>query len=64
MQQGVEHLVPHFYLIIRACMAYSFVPMAWRLVRVTFIPRPGKLDYTEAKSYHPISLSSLLLKTI
>jgi hypothetical protein len=31
---------------------------------VTFIPKPGKLDYTEAKAYRPISLSSFLLKTI
>jgi hypothetical protein len=27
-----------------------------------FIPKPGKLDYTEAKAYRPISLSSFLLK--
>jgi hypothetical protein len=31
---------------------------------VTFIPQPGKLDYTEAKAYRPISLSSFLLKTM
>jgi hypothetical protein len=35
--------------------------MAWRQVRVTFIPNPGKSDYTEAKAYRPISLSSFLL---
>jgi hypothetical protein len=29
---------------------------------VMFIPKPGKLDYTEAKACHPISLSSFLLK--
>jgi hypothetical protein len=29
---------------------------------VTFIPKSGKLDYTEAKAYRPISLSSFLLK--
>jgi hypothetical protein len=31
---------------------------------VTFILKPGKLDYTEAKVYRPISLSSFLLKTM
>jgi hypothetical protein len=31
---------------------------------VTFIPKPGKLDYTEAKAYLPIGLSSFLLKTM
>jgi hypothetical protein len=45
-------------------MAYGFIPMAWRQVKVAFIPKPGKYDYTEAKAYHPISLSSFLLKTM
>jgi hypothetical protein len=44
-------------------MAYGFIPTAWRQVKVTFIPKPGKLDYTEAQAYRPISLS-FLLKTM
>jgi hypothetical protein len=38
-------------------MAYGFIPMAWRQVKLTFIPKPRKLDYTEAKAYPPTSLS-------
>jgi hypothetical protein len=64
LQQGIEHLVPQLCRIFRTCMVYGFVPMAWRQVRVTFIPKPGELDYTEAKAYRPISLSSFLLKTM
>jgi hypothetical protein len=45
-------------------MAYGFIPKAWRQVKVAFIPKPGKLDYTEAKTYRPISVSSFLLKTM
>jgi hypothetical protein len=45
-------------------MAYGFIPMAWRQVKVIFIPKPGKLDYTEVKAYRPIGLSSFLLKTM
>jgi hypothetical protein len=45
-------------------MAYGLIPTAWRQVKVTFIPKPGKLDYTEAKAYRPISMSSFLLKTM
>jgi hypothetical protein len=45
-------------------MAYGFIPTAWRQVKVTFIPKPGKLDYTEAKAYRPSSLSPFLLKTM
>jgi hypothetical protein len=43
-------------------MAYGFIPTGWRQVKVTRIPKPGKLDYTEAKAYRPISLSCFLLK--
>jgi hypothetical protein len=45
-------------------MVYGFIPVAWRQVKVTFIPKPRKLDYTEAKAYRPIGLSSFLLKTM
>jgi hypothetical protein len=45
-------------------MAHGFIPVAWRQIKVTFNPKPWKLDYTEAKAYHPISLSSFLLKAM
>jgi hypothetical protein len=31
--------------IFRAFMAYGFVPIAWRQVRVMSIRKPGKLNY-------------------
>jgi len=31
---------------------------------VVFIPKPGKRDYTEPKSFRPISLTSFLMKTL
>lgn len=34
----------------------------WQHVRVIFIPKPGKEDYTSPKSFRPISLNSVLLK--
>jgi hypothetical protein len=43
-------------------MVYGFVHTAWRQVKVTIIPKPGKLDFAEAKAHRPISLSSFLLK--
>jgi hypothetical protein len=64
LQQGAEHVVPHLCRIFRACMAYGFIPTDWRQFKVTFIPMHVKLDYTEAKAYRPISLSSFLLKTM
>jgi hypothetical protein len=54
LQQGVEYLVPHLCHIFRACMAYGFIPTAWRQVKVTFIPKPRKLDYIQPKAYQPV----------
>ena len=31
---------------------------------MTFIPKPGKANYTEAKAYSPVSRSSFMLKTM
>jgi hypothetical protein len=45
-------------------MSYGFIPIACRQVTVTFIPKSRKVDYTEAKAYCPISLSSFFLKTM
>jgi hypothetical protein len=64
LQQGLEHSVPHLCRLFKACMAHGFIPTAWRQVKLTFIPKPRKLDYTKAKAYRPISLSSFLLKNM
>jgi hypothetical protein len=64
LQQGEELIAEHLCRIYRACLAYGFIPTTWRQVKVTFTPKPGKLDYTEAKALRPISLSSFLLKTM
>jgi hypothetical protein len=45
-------------------MAYGFIPTTWRQVKVTFIPKPGKLDYTEAMAYRLTSFYFFLLKTM
>ena len=38
--------------------------MSWRQVNVIFIPKPGKPDYTERRAFRPISLMSVLFKTL
>jgi hypothetical protein len=37
--------------------------MSWTHIRVLFIPKPGKI-MTQAKSLWPISLMSVILKTL
>jgi len=35
--------------------------LSWRIARVSFIPKPGRLDYTNSEAFRPISLTSFLL---
>lgn len=64
LQEGANVLVPHLSRLYRACIAFGHVPRVWRMVKVIYLPKPGKADYREAKSYRPISLSSFFLKTL
>jgi hypothetical protein len=68
---GTDEIVPaHLQqspipvLHITAWLAYGYISMAWRQVRVTFMPKARKSDSTEAKAYRSISLSPFLLKTM
>ncbi|XP_074111456.1 uncharacterized protein LOC141535431 [Cotesia typhae] len=64
LKEGTEILLKHLLHIFRSCVALSYIPSAWRMVRVVFLPKPGKASYDQAKSFRPISLSSFLLKTL
>ena len=64
IQWGKEVLAPRLREIYVTCLATGFIPRAWRETKVVFLPKPGKGDYTEAKSFRPISLTSFLLKTM
>ncbi|MCP3663266.1 MAG: reverse transcriptase-like protein [Gammaproteobacteria bacterium] len=62
LQEGLDIIQDSLVDIYRACLAHGFTPKTWRAVRVVFLPKPGKDNYADAKSYRPISLMSFLLK--
>lgn len=64
LQKCIDIIGRNLRDIMRASLILSYVPMSWRQVRVVFIPKPGKKDYAEAKSFRPISLSSFVIKTL
>lgn len=64
LQMGLEELIPHLCKIFKACLAWGFVPRSWQEVRVTYIPKIGKVSDLTPKAYRPISLTSFLLKTL
>ena len=62
LQQRVRLLMPPLCHIFRTFLARGHTPKAWRRVSVMIVPRPRNANYTKAKAYCPISLSSFMLK--
>ena len=62
LQKGSKWLKWPVCQIYRACLNLGYTPRAWRTARVVFVPKPGKPDYSIAKAFRPISLTSFLLK--
>ena len=42
----------------------GYSPKSWCEAKVIFLQKPGKTDYSEPKSFRPISLTTFLLKTL
>nr|AMS38365.1 hypothetical protein [Bactrocera tryoni] len=64
LQQGEQFLLPHLVRLLRESLAMAYIPEVWRTAKVIFIPKVGRKDYSLAKSFRPISLTSFLLKTM
>ncbi|XP_072161372.1 retrovirus-related Pol polyprotein from type-1 retrotransposable element R1 [Bemisia tabaci] len=64
LQQGAEILQPALIRILRASLAFGYIPQGWREVRVVFLPKHGRKNFDQAKAYRPICLSSFITKTL
>ena len=51
-------------MLFKAIIQLGYTPKIWRESRVAFIPKPGKTDYTDARAWRPITLSTFLIKSI
>ena len=60
VQHDVQYAVTPIWKIYRASLATGYNPLSWRIARVSFIPKPGRLDNTNSKAFPPISLTSFL----
>lgn len=63
LQMSLDIILPALENILLSCISMSYIPKAWREVKVVFIPKAGKCSHTNPKDLRPISLSSFLLKT-
>ena len=50
--------------LFKASYLLGYVPKVWRHSKVIFIPKQGKDDYAQARSFRPITLSSFVMKTM
>ena len=50
LQWGLDELLPHLVGVLRACLAHLYIPKTWREVKVVFIPKAGRMDYTTPQS--------------
>jgi hypothetical protein len=50
------------YVHIKAYLAMDYIPIAWKQVKVMFIPETTDSSYTKAKAYCPIILLSFIQK--
>ena len=48
--------------LYRISLTLGYIPEVWRQSKVIFIPKPGKDDYSDVRSYRALSLMSFLLK--
>ena len=60
LQQGIDVLSSLLCSMFRASLALGYILTAWTKARVTFIQKPRKPSYTEAKAYSPICISTFL----
>lgn len=64
LQTGYAIIKPWLMDIYKNSLLQGYIPKLWRQVKVVFLPKPGKADYSQPKAFRPISLTSFLLKTL
>ena len=66
LQQFVENkaALSRLTKLYQAMIELSYCPKNWCEAKVIFLQKPGKTDYSQAKSFRPISLTSFLLKAV
>lgn len=63
--QFLDSITPGFMVdVIQAAIKTGYHPAIWRKARGVIIPKPGKNDYSKAKSFRTISLLNVMGKIL
>ena len=64
LQNLPNNVLKRLLMIIKASILTKYVPTIWLNSEIIFIPKPGKYDYMEPRSFRPITLQSFVFKVI
>ena len=64
LQKLNSKAIKRLLTIFTACLTNGYTPKIWRQSRTIFIPKLNKEDYTNVRSFRPISLTSFFFKTL
>ena len=64
LQKLNKKTIKRLLTIFKACLSNGYTPQIWRQSRTIFIPKLNKEDYTNVRSFRPISLTSFFFKTL
>ena len=62
LQKAPESLLEHFANIAKASYRLGATPQTWQEAEAIYLPKPGKDDYRQPKSFRTITLTSNLQK--
>lgn len=64
LQKSFKTIYPTIRELFIFSLASSYIPKSWLETEVIYLPKPGKKNYRDGKSFRPISLMSFLLKSL
>lgn len=64
LQNLGQGMITKLMYMYKASAKLGYIPTCWRKSRVIFIPKQGKDDYANPRSFRPITLSSFFLKAL
>ena len=64
LQNLPDGIIMLMTILFKAIIILGYNPKIWNFSSVVFLPKPGKSDYSNPKSFRPISLTSFCLKTL
>ncbi len=62
LQNAGSEIHEYISILYKWAITLGIIPDSWLEMKVVFLPKAGKSDYGNAKSYRPITLSNFILK--